>query len=53
MGTRGFKIRIGPLYPYVHRKIGWLLIVLRIYVALAIIQPYCEMKAGDNQSLKL
>ena len=34
---------------------GWLvswLVVLRIYVTLAIFQPYRHLKAGDNQSLK-
>ena len=28
------------------------LVVLRIYVALAVFQPYCDLEAGDNQSLK-
>ena len=28
------------------------LVGLRIYVALAIFQPYRDMEAGDNQSLK-
>ena len=32
--------------------IGWL-VDLRIYVALAIFQPYWDLEAGDNQSLKL
>ena len=32
--------------------IGWLF-VLRIYVALALFQPYHDLEAGDNQSLKL
>ena len=27
-------------------------VVLRIYVALAIFQPYRDFEAGDNQSLK-
>ena len=31
--------------------VGWL-VVLRIYVALAVIQPYRDLEAGDNQSLK-
>ena len=31
-----------------------LLVVLVVYVAfLAIYQPYCDLEAGDNQSLKL
>ena len=30
--------------------VGWL--VLRIYVTLAIVQPYRDLEAGDNQSLK-
>ena len=28
------------------------IVVLRIYVALANFQPYCDLEAGDNQSLK-
>ena len=28
------------------------LVVLRIYVALAVFQPYRDLEAGDNQSLK-
>ena len=32
---------------------GWLLVVLRIHVDLAIFQPYLDLEAGDNQSLKI
>ena len=32
-------------------RVGWL-IVLRIYVALAVFPSYCDLEAGDNQSLK-
>ena len=32
--------------------VGWL-VVLRINVDLAIFQPYLDLKAGDNQSLKI
>ena len=32
--------------------IKWLLVVLRIYVALAVFQPYRDLETGDNQSLK-
>ena len=32
--------------------VGWL-VVLRIYVALAVFQPYRDLEAGDNQSLKI
>ena len=28
------------------------LVLLRIYVALAVFQPYRDLEAGDNQSLK-
>ena len=35
-----------------YRLVGWLF-VLRIYVALAIFQPYCDLEAGDNQSLEI
>ena len=34
-------------YPQV---VGWL-VVLRIYVALAVFQPYRDLEAGHNQSL--
>ena len=34
-----------------HSLYGWL-VVLRIYFALAIFQPYRDLEAGDNQSLK-
>ena len=30
---------------------GWL-VVLRNYAALAVFQPYLDLEAGDNQSLK-
>ena len=33
-------------------KGGWL-VVLRIYVASAVFQPYPDLEAGDNQSLKI
>ena len=39
-----------------NRHSGWLvswLVVLRINVDLAIFQPYLDLKAGDNQSLKI
>ena len=32
---------------------SWLLAVLRINVDLAIFQPYLDLEAGDNQSLKI
>ena len=35
-----------------HICFGWL-IVLRINVDLAIFQPYLDLEAGDNQSLKI
>ena len=31
----------------------WLVGLLRIYVALAVFQPYRDLEAGDNQSLKI
>ena len=34
------------------RHVGWL-VVLRIYVASAVFQPYRDLEAGDNQSLKI
>ena len=34
------------------QKVGWL-VVLRINVDLAIFQPYLDLEAGDNQSLKI
>ena len=32
--------------------VGWL-VVLRVNVDLAIFQPYLDLEAGDNQSLKI
>ena len=37
---------------FVVGRFGWL-VVLRINVDLAIFQPYLDLKAGDNQSLKI
>ena len=34
------------------QRVGWL-VVLRINVDLAIFQPYLDLEAGDNQSLKI
>ena len=39
----------GLIWP---KLVGWL-VVLRIYVALAVFQPYRDLEAGDNQSLKI
>ena len=41
---------MGP--PFI-RSFSWLFVVLRIYVDLAIFQPYLDLEAGDNQSLKI
>ena len=38
--------------PYMKWAYGWL-DVLRINVDLAIFQPYLDLEAGDNQSLKI
>ena len=38
-------------YQGMQKCVNWL-VVLRIYVALAVFQPYCDLDAGDNQSLK-
>ena len=27
-------------------------VIFRMYVALVVFQPYCDLKSGDNQSLK-
>ena len=32
---------------------GLVLVFLRIYVDLAVFQPYLDLEAGDNQSLKI
>ena len=37
---------------YFQGMVGWL-VVLRINVDLAIFQPYLDLEAGDNQSLKI
>ena len=39
-------------YAHVHYWVGWL-VVVRINVDLAIFQPYLDLEAGDNQSLKI
>ena len=39
-------------YEQFHKYVGWL-VVLRINVDLAIFQPYLDLEAGDNQSLKI
>ena len=39
-----------PVMPF---TVGWLLVVFRINVDLAIFQPYLDLEAGDNQSLKI
>ena len=39
------------MYPN-EKSIGWL-VVLRIYVALAVFQPYRDLEAGNKQSLKI
>ena len=35
------------------QTIKHLLVVFRIYVASAVFQPYRDLEAGDNQSLKV
>ena len=35
-----------------YSRVGWL-VVLRINVDLAIFQPYLDLEAGDNHSLKI
>ena len=37
---------------FIQGSVGWLLVVLRIYVALAAFQQCRDLEAGDNQSLK-
>ena len=36
----------------VHGRFLYRTVVLRICVALVVFQPYCDLEAGDNQSLK-
>ena len=51
-----YRLRYLPLESMLYRlkHVGWLvwLVVLGIYVALAVFQPYRDLEAGDNQSLK-
>ena len=51
-----YRLRHLPLESMLYRlqQVGWLvwLVVLGIYVALAVFQPYRDLEAGDNQSLK-
>ena len=44
----GVIFTMGEIY-----VVGWFLVVLRINVDLAIFQPYLDLEAGDNQSLKI
>ena len=57
------KLYLWMIFIYVHlnqlgllesnsNEIGWL-VVLRINVDLAIFQPYFDLEAGDNHSLKI
>ena len=32
--------------------LGWLVGCIKVYIALAVFQPYRDLEAGDNQSLK-
>ena len=43
---------LGPFRRKHFFSVGWL-VVLRINVDLAIFQPYLDLEAGDNQSLKI
>ena len=47
-GHLGFSLPVAHTFDLV----GWL-VVLRINVDLAIFQPYLDLEAGDNQSLKV
>ena len=44
--------RIITILVCAHGLVGWL-VVLRINVALAIFQPYLDLEAGDNHSMKI
>ena len=48
-GTQKLNITIKLFFKF--KLVGWL-VVLRIYVALVVFQPYSDLEAGDNQSLK-
>ena len=37
---------------HISSQLGWL-VILSIYVASAIFQPYCDLEARDNQSLNI
>ena len=56
MVTVAYAIQNDHLWPNNDLKwsllVGWL-VVLRINVDLAIFQPYLDLEAGDNQSLKI
>ena len=49
MQARVAAIEVKELQRYCF--VGWF-VVLMVFVALAIFQPYCDLEAGDNQSLK-
>ena len=45
-------MKVGILSGYINGKLVGLLVVLRIYVALEIFQPYRDLEGGDTHSLK-
>ena len=47
-----YSIIFTSMFFYFDHWFGWL-VVLRINVDLAIFQPYLDLEAGDNQSLKI
>ena len=44
--------RVPKVFKMYKRLVCWLFLVFTMYVALAIFQPYHDLEAGDNQSLK-
>ena len=52
LSTLHSAVMINVRFEYIFNNIGWL-VVLRINVDLAIFQPYLDLEAGDNQSMKI
>ena len=46
-----WALKMSQITNFLH-DIGWFLVVLRIFIALAMFQPYRDLEARDNKSLK-
>ena len=47
-----WRVHESEVFPLYRSRRATVFLILRIYVALAVFQPYRDLEAGDNQSLK-